>query len=473
MNKIKAIVCAALTLCMVAVPLSSSVVFNAGAEDVQSLQSKIDELDSKSAEYQKILDETQTDINEKEKYSEALVSKIQVLDEKIILTRESIKELNTGIEDKKKEIDKSNEEIEGQIDALCERLRLIYMAGSASNLEILLGAKDFDDFIDKMSLVKTLSEYDKKMIDDINDKLDVIEAEKANLEKDKADLEAQEAVLESDLGELNDLVKENQAVLNELTEKNSEARTALQNTNSQVAELEAQIAAEFEAQEAARRAAAASEAQQQAAKQQAAEQQKQAAQQQQQQQQQNNDNDDYDDDDGYDSGSGSSGGGGNTDSSGSSDYSAPVGGGYLWPCPGFFYLSSLWNEDRYTYNHGAIDIAGGDIYGAEVVAADSGTVIYTCTYCDHDYGKYSSCGCGGGFGNYVWIDHGNGKETIYAHLSSVGASPGQTVSQGQYLGRVGSTGYSTGPHLHFECRYDGVKYNPMTELSGYWGMVSY
>ena len=107
------------------------------------------------------------------------------------------------------------------------------------------------------------------------------------------------------------------------------------------------------------------------------------------------------------------------------------------------------------------------------MAAADGTVDDTYTYCTHDYGKYSSCGCGGGFGNYVWMSHGNGKETIYGHLSRVVVSPGQYVTAGTVIGYVGSTGYSTGPHLHFECRYYGVKYNPMDELSAYWGVVSY
>ena len=169
------------------------------------------------------------------------------------------------------------------------------------------------------------------------------------------------------------------------------------------------------------------------------------------------------------SGGSSSGGGSSPDA----DYS---GSGYIWPCPGFYYLSSLWNEDRGSYNHGAIDIAGwGDIWGAPVIAAESGTVADTCTYCTHNYPKdfSESCGCGGGFGNYVWLDHGNGKETIYGHLTSVVVSPGQSVSKGQLVGYVGTTGHSTGPHLHFECRNNGVKYNPMTELSAYWSKVEY
>ena len=61
------------------------------------------------------------------------------------------------------------------------------------------------------------------------------------------------------------------------------------------------------------------------------------------------------------------------------------------------------------------------------------------------------------------IDHGNGKISIYGHLSKVVVEPGQYLTKGQYIGNVGSTGYSTGPHLHFELRKDGVKYDPMSE----------
>ncbi|MCI6825449.1 MAG: M23 family metallopeptidase [Ruminococcus bromii] len=101
--------------------------------------------------------------------------------------------------------------------------------------------------------------------------------------------------------------------------------------------------------------------------------------------------------------------------------------------------------------------------GASVVAADNGTVIDTYNSCYHNWGKNGSCGCNGGYGNYVMIDHGNGKVTVYGHFTNVIVSPGQTVKKGQTIGYVGSTGNSTGPHLHFECRYNGVKYNPMTE----------
>ena len=245
-------------------------------------------------------------------------------------------------------------------------------------------------------------------------------------------------------------------MLQELTSRSEQARALLRDTSTEQGRLEQQAAQQAE-QEARMRQ------QQQAAAQQAAQQQQQRQQQQQQTTNGGSSN--------SDSGSGDNGnnddtssdnsGDDNYDDSGSS-YVTPSGGGYLWPTPNYYVKTSEWNEDRYSYNHGAIDI--GAPYGALVIAADSGTVSYTCSYCTHNWGKSSSCGCGGGYGNYVWINHGNGKETIYAHLTSVLVQPGQYVNKGDPLGYVGSTGYSTGPHLHFECRYNGVKYNPDTEF---------
>ena len=150
-------------------------------------------------------------------------------------------------------------------------------------------------------------------------------------------------------------------------------------------------------------------------------------------------------------------------SSGSSSVIVPSGSGFAWPTPGFTYLSSEWYEDREVYNHGGIDIAGAGIMGTPVVAAADGTVIASNSSCTHNWGKSYSCGCGGGYGNYVMISHAEGKMTVYGHLTSLTVSSGQSVSRGQVIGYVGSTGNSTGPHLHYECRLNGVRYNPMSE----------
>jgi len=127
-----------------------------------------------------------------------------------------------------------------------------------------------------------------------------------------------------------------------------------------------------------------------------------------------------------------------------------VDGEWVWPVPGYHYITSGFNDgEGRSHTHGAIDIGGSGIYGATVVAANSGIVTQICT---DDRG--------GGYGNYIVIDHDNGKSTLYAHLSSVSVSKGQKVSAGQKVGNVGNTGFSTGPHLHFEYRVDGVRANP-------------
>ena len=92
----------------------------------------------------------------------------------------------------------------------------------------------------------------------------------------------------------------------------------------------------------------------------------------------------------------------------------------------------------------------GASYGSSVLAADSGTVILA--------------GWNGGYGNCVVISHGNGITTLYGHMSSIAVSSGQSVSQGQTIGYVGSTGASTGPHLHFTVYYGGATVNPIAYL---------
>ncbi len=425
MNRIKRILCALLSVCLISMPIAISVTAT-GAESIDSLQQQLEELEEKNDEYQAILDKTEADIEEKEAYSDALVSKIEVLDDKIALTRESISDLNNDITQKQADIEQANQDIEVQMDTLRNRIRTIYMAGNATELGIILGAKDFSDFIDKMELVRNLSAYDKNLIDGINEKLVEITEQKTALEADKVELETQQTALEADMTEFNTLLEENDEILRNLYSTSKEAQDALEHAALESEQVESQIAeyyASLKQQEQTKPVTPPSNNEEETTNPPS-----------------NEDNDYYQ----------------------PSPSPAPSGS-YAWPTPGFYWLSSQWNEDRYTYNHGAIDIAGAGIMGATTIAAESGTVIASFNGCPHNWGKYGSCGCGGGYGNYVMIDHGNGKMTVYAHLTNAVVSTGQYVSKYQTIGYVGSTGYSTGPHLHFECRYNGVKYNPMDE----------
>ena len=116
------------------------------------------------------------------------------------------------------------------------------------------------------------------------------------------------------------------------------------------------------------------------------------------------------------------------------------GGGFVWPADNHF-LSG----NDYSDSHRGIDIAAGT--GASIYAADSGVVVL-------------AAGVSNGYGNVIYIDHGNGYSTVYAHLSQINVSACQSVHRGQLIGLAGSTGNSTGAHLHFEIRLNGTPVNP-------------
>ena len=140
-----------------------------------------------------------------------------------------------------------------------------------------------------------------------------------------------------------------------------------------------------------------------------------------------------------------------TSSSSTSSASSYGSGSFIWPVPYTHNITSEFGM-RWGRLHGGIDIADGGVYGQPIVAADSGTVILAGNQ-------------GDGYGNYVIIDHGNGYKTLYGHMSSVAAYTGQQVSQGEVIGYVGSTGNSTGPHLHFEIRVNDVQTDPLGYVS--------
>lgn len=137
-------------------------------------------------------------------------------------------------------------------------------------------------------------------------------------------------------------------------------------------------------------------------------------------------------------------------------YAAGVGTGILtWPTPESARITSPFGWrihpiSRVREFHSGIDI-GGLPTGRNIVAADSGVVILADWF--------------GGYGKTVIIDHGKGKTTLYAHASSIIVKAGQTVAKGQVVAHVGSTGMSTGPHLHFEVRVNGTRVNPLDHVS--------
>lgn len=461
------------------------------ADTLSDYEKKQKELDKQASEYQAVIDKTASDIAQQEEYQEALRSKITVLNQQIVDGRSEIERLNEEILGLQNDIKDSNDKISERITGLKQRVRVMYISGETTSLEIILGAKNFEDFIDKLEIVSYMSNSDRKLIDKLQEDIDVINKKKSKLDETKTQLEEEQKKLNARQEEITQLIEENQVLLKDLYESNAGAQDHLDETNAERQAIEDQIKAYYadkEAQERNAKLAKEAEAKLASSK---------------------------------DAAQSAAGGSSSAVSSKSSDiyiitsnsskntvtsqnyedestpvssvtssedessYYEPevsseqevssqasssqnespvvVSSGYVWPVPGHYTLSSVWNEDRTTYNHGAIDISDGSIMNAEVVAAESGTVVLSNSDCVHNYGKDGSCGCGGGYGNYIMIDHGDGKATLYAHMTSLTVTSGDYVQKGQVVGYVGSTGWSTGPHLHFETRLYGEKYNPMTE----------
>ena len=134
-----------------------------------------------------------------------------------------------------------------------------------------------------------------------------------------------------------------------------------------------------------------------------------------------------------------------------------VGGTFMLPVPGYSYISSYYGwRFNGTDFHTGVDFTGTNVNGKSVVASNAGTVTFTKN-------TYTP---GVGYGMYIIVDHGGGYSTLYAHLSSINVSVGQEVDKGENIANVGSTGWSTGPHLHFEVRINGQHTNPLPYLQG-------
>lgn len=424
------------------------------AFDINENSRQQKELTEENSKLTEQIQQTEKSISEKEKYHQELQQQIADLSQKIQQSNENIKNLNFDIIQKQFLIDEKLEQVKDRIELLKARIKALYIAGDTSSLEIILQAKDFSDFLDKAQLMQSISEYDSKLINGLQADMEEISLEQKSLKENKTQVEKEKRSLEENKEKINQLSIENQQLIEELQDEKEAAENALaankaqqeeltralEEYNKQLAEQQAaRKKTQEEAREKAKAAAIAAAKAAQAVKAAKAPETEEST------EEILDEIQEFDPEEYID------------------QLVTPVGDEWVWPCPGHTYLTSTFDEWRGVNNHGALDIADGSVYGAPVVACYDGTVFSTCTTCTHDYGKDSSCGCGGGYGNYVMIDHGDGRISIYGHLCEVVAEPGQTVSAGQLIGYVGSTGYSTGPHLHFETRFEGVRYDPLSE----------
>ena len=292
------------------------------------------------------------------------------------------------IEQKSLELAAAVKAEQDQLEKYRTRVRAMEENGSYDLLAIFLNADSLGSLLSAMDDIGEIMDADKKLEDEYIAARQHTESVKAEFESMKAELDLKQEQLLAEQAAFQAQIDETDQMLEELMNSIDEESETLEGFQKAVEEAQAEIDRLTEELERERRAAIAASA-------------------------------------------GATGYSGGT-VSGSGNFIWPVSCTYITSCVGYRYhpISGQWKY------HSGMDI--GSQYGDSIWASDGGTVCIA--------------GVNGGYGNCVMIDHGNGYYTLYGHMSSIAVSVNQTVSQGQVIGYVGSTGYSTGPHLHFEIR---------------------
>lgn len=411
-----------------------------GSDDLESAVKKADEAKQRlQEEKNQLLDEVSKIKLEKNNivaYIQSLDEKSTSLSEKIKKNQEEIK--NVRYELNKISLDKIDALIrkENQYDTMKKRLRYLYENGNDEYIQILLESKSLSDLFSRAEYVSKVTEYDNKMLSKYQDTCNSIERMQLIMENKLNELEDRKEALKLEKKSLNKLINKKTNKLAEYENKLGMTENELHDFASQIADKEEEMEELLEKQ---RREAAKKEAE---AKRKAEEDAKKG-------QGGNNQGDNN-------AGSGNSGsdgkGGNGDDENDTGNNSAPSnsGSGYRWPLnvsgviTSYFGYRTSPTAGASSYHKG-IDISVPT--GTRVVASRSGTVI-TASYAADA-------------GNYVCISHGDGAYTYYMHCSSLSVKAGVKVSKGQQVALSGSTGVSTGPHLHFAIYKDGNYVNPL------------
>ena len=417
------------TLRSVVCALLAAVVFAASLPAYAVSQSEIDELQKKLDALEQQAQEQQDVINDLTSQKARFITRKLALDNKIEINRQMIELIGEQIEiydeiigEKQAELDKALEKETAQTELLRSRIRAMEENSSYSYASFIFDSSSVTELLSRIGDVNDIMHYDKALEEEYMAAREDVESIKKSYEEVRHEQELLQKELDTKQAELDAQVEAAYTMIADIETLSDDAQAEYE----AIAEAEAE--AEETLQEAIRKRAAEEAA-------------KNAA---------NNAN----------SGGTSGGSGGNSGGGGSSGGGSATSLSNLqWPVPSCTLITSRFGyrvaptTGASTY-HGGLDIGAG--MGASIVAAGAGDVIYA--------------GANGGYGNCVMIDHGNGVVTVYAHMSSIGVSYGQYVTAGQYVGAVGSTGVSTGPHCHFEIRINGAQTDPAAYFSGltYW-----
>ena len=315
-------------------------------------------------------------------------------------TKAKIEAKEIEVREKEEELVQAKIDENDQYESMKKRIKYMYENGNSQFIEILCESKSIGEFLNNAEYITTISQYDRNMLTEFQQIVEAVAEQEEMLKTEYAELETLQDSLIAKQEELNQLVEGKEEELKQIS-------ADLGATQERLAQLkEAAAAAARKQEELARLAKAQAEAQANA---------------------------------------GSGGGAGAAVVSGN--------GMFTHPCPGYSRISS-----EFGWREAPIAGAGNNHKGMDL-AAPTGTPIYAAAAGTVTTARYSSSA-----GNWVVINHGNGLQTYYMHASALYVSEGQSVSKGQNIAAVGSTGQSTGPHLHFQVMLNGTPVNPRNYL---------
>lgn len=355
-------------------------------------------------EAQKKADELQSQKSAAQAEKDTLAAKLNSIIAQMNKTQEELSAKETEISTAEEELVQAKVDEDDQYNSMKKRIKFMYEGGNTQFLEILMSSSNIGDLLNKAEYVSKLSSYDRDMLTAFQNTVKAVEEKEAKLQDEYEKLNTLQSSLVSQQTEAQTLISSKEAQIAEIQDQITDNANLLADLKAKAEE-----AKRLQEEQAAAAAAAAAAAKK------------------------NN--------------SGSSSSNGSSSSRPASSGNVVSGSGYfIHPCPGMTYQSSYFGEVRSfdSRPHKGNDYAAPT--GTPTYAAAAGTVI--------------TAGWSNSAGNWVVISHGNGLVTKYMHHSSICVSAGQRVAKGQQIGYVGSTGYSTGAHLHFQVELNGTPVNP-------------
>lgn len=408
------VLCIVMTLASVSFGVYAERDFQA---EIDALESKIDANNARKEDKQKSADELNEEIDTLQEQIDVYNAQISELNSQIagydavIDQREAeIAKLDESINEIGVQKDKLNAQIANTQDVLAERMRASYMAGETSMLEILLDSSDFESFLTRLELLSAVAKRDNELISAYNSQIDESNKLVEQLNTQKQEQVDKQAAVEAERAKIVDSRAQIQSARNSISSQQTKLEKKVDSYNSILSNLD-QSSAQYRAQmEKIKKEQAEYDAIKQG---------------------------------GMDSGSGSLNSGGGKSEIGNYPVSSK---GMIAPLQ----YSNVYVSQHYGHNgHKGVDICTrgtGSTMGKEIRATADG-VVYSAEF-------HKS------WGNNVYINHGNGVYTRYAHCSKMIVSAGDQVKQGQVIAYVGNTGNSFGPHLHFEVWVNGTRTNP-------------